>query len=518
MTALWPRLKSHFVNWREWELNPMVVKELRQAVRSWSVTGMLLLFLLVLFVTALGMMAMNSFEVYGNKQLGGEVFQAFVAVLATASLGFIPLYLGVRLATERQENNLDLLYISTLTPGRVIRGKFFCGAYIALLFFSACMPFMAFTSLLRGVDLPSIFAVLVFLFLAVCAMNQVAIFVACLPASRPFKVLLGLVVLGLCIAAIFPVVLSSIEMMRSGVGAMMGARTFWIAFGTGFGTALAVAVLLYFLSVALISPASANRARPVRVYLTALWLLSAAVSFRWMWREHDVRMLLPWGITSFLVLTIALLAVISGHDNLSLRVQREIPARGLRRALAFLVFNGAAGGVAWVLILMFLTYALTMYFQFAPPSGWKTVHTFNPEELTEFYLVGTSTVLYTIAYALTALFLQRTFSKKLPAKSTGVLAILLAGGWALLPNLTLFFINKFSWNILETLQLGNLFNVFSVRKEMHRTYHVWFALGWVLLMVALNVRWFIASFRAFRPLARKQSRQTAPPVPAETGP
>ena len=35
-------------NWRTWEPNPIVVKELRQAVRSWAVTGMLLLFLAVL--------------------------------------------------------------------------------------------------------------------------------------------------------------------------------------------------------------------------------------------------------------------------------------------------------------------------------------------------------------------------------------------------------------------------------------------------------------------------------------
>ena len=36
-------IRNHFVNWREWELNPIVIKELRQAVRSWAVTGMLLL-------------------------------------------------------------------------------------------------------------------------------------------------------------------------------------------------------------------------------------------------------------------------------------------------------------------------------------------------------------------------------------------------------------------------------------------------------------------------------------------
>ena len=48
MTANFAKLKTRLANWREWELNPVIVKELRQAVRSWAVTGMLLLFLTVL--------------------------------------------------------------------------------------------------------------------------------------------------------------------------------------------------------------------------------------------------------------------------------------------------------------------------------------------------------------------------------------------------------------------------------------------------------------------------------------
>ena len=45
------RVKSIF---NALELNPIVVKELRQAVRSWAVVGTLLLFLIVLFFTVVG--------------------------------------------------------------------------------------------------------------------------------------------------------------------------------------------------------------------------------------------------------------------------------------------------------------------------------------------------------------------------------------------------------------------------------------------------------------------------------
>src|SRR5580698_4401397 len=116
MTAILGRIRSHFTNWREWELNPIVIKELRQGVRSWTVTGMLLLFLIVLFITSVGFLVTESFSVNVNMQLGGTLFEAFVVILAGASVFFIPLYTGVRVAAERQENNPDLLYVSTLSP------------------------------------------------------------------------------------------------------------------------------------------------------------------------------------------------------------------------------------------------------------------------------------------------------------------------------------------------------------------------------------------------------------------
>src|SRR6202042_2905139 len=140
---------------------------------------MLLLFLIILFVVSVAFLVFQSFDVDPDVRMGGAMFSAFVCILAGASVFFIPLYVGVRVAAERQENNPDLFYVSTLSPARIIRGKFLCGAYMALLFFSACMPFMAFTNLLRGVDLPTVFFILFYLFLVVCVAIMVAIFLAC---------------------------------------------------------------------------------------------------------------------------------------------------------------------------------------------------------------------------------------------------------------------------------------------------------------------------------------------------
>ena len=46
-------IRTHFSRWREWEPNPIVLKELRQSVRSLTVPGVVILFLVVLFFTNL---------------------------------------------------------------------------------------------------------------------------------------------------------------------------------------------------------------------------------------------------------------------------------------------------------------------------------------------------------------------------------------------------------------------------------------------------------------------------------
>ena len=359
MTTTLIRLKSHFAGWREWELNPVVVKELRQAVRSWTVTGVLLLFLTVLFLASLGFLVSQSFEGDVNEELGSTLFGTFVTILAGASILFIPLYLGIRVATERQEPNPDLLYVSTLTPGQIIRGKFLCGAYITALFFSACMPFMAFTNLLRGVDLPSVFFILFVLFLVVCALNQAAIFLACLPMSRPFKILIALYGFFQSFWIIVPLVFGAITMMHSGIGAMMAERNFWITTATVVGAGLGIVGLLYALSVALISPPSANRALPLRVYITIIWLLGGLLNLGWVWQNKDVRLMLVWTYLTFTLLLFALLVTVSNSDQLSRRVRQRIPKSLAGRIPAFIFFNGAAGGLVWVALIFALTYGIT---------------------------------------------------------------------------------------------------------------------------------------------------------------
>jgi hypothetical protein len=509
------RLKTHFANWRDWELNPIVIKELRQSVRSWAVTGMLLMLLLLLFVVAMAVLVNQSLEVSVNEQLGGQLFRSFLVVLAGAGILFIPLYLGIRVAAERQDNNPDLLYISTLSPARIIRGKFFCGAYLALLFISACLPFMALTNLLRGVDLPTVFFLLTGLFLVICSVNLGAIFIACLPISKLLKILLSLAGFCFLFTVVGSVLTGAVFLMASGVGSMMFRREFWDAVVTFLTLIGAAGGLCYVLSVALISPPSANRALLPRLYLTVIWVLGALLAGYASVTTSQPDLILIWTFTTSLLLVAALVVTISNHDQLSLRVRRTIPRSGPLRLLAFFFYNGAAGGLLWIAGLSLVTYGGTVAWEYRywgwspspglPPSmGGRT----TTDSLPDFIPVM---AFYFFAYALFALFIHRRFLPRYAPKITGVLAIFITAITALGPNIVLFFLNQLSWQTAEHLQLGNAFNLMSQHDAVLLLCHLIFSLGLLLLAGLLNARWFFAQWQNFRPPA---ATPVPPPPPA----
>src|SRR5208283_4355654 len=99
-------------------------------------------------------------EAATNTTGGQEVFMFLAFALFLTCIGFVPFYTGMRLSLERNDSDMDLLYVTTIRPGAIIRGKYLASLALTLLIFSACMPFIVFTYLLRGVDLVSIFWIL----------------------------------------------------------------------------------------------------------------------------------------------------------------------------------------------------------------------------------------------------------------------------------------------------------------------------------------------------------------------
>lgn len=505
-------------NWRTWEPNPIVVKELRQAVRSWAVTGMLMVFLAVLFFVTVGFLLGQSFHISPNQALGRDIFQFFLPVLSLVGFVFIPVYVGGRLTAERLEGNVDMLYITTLSAARIIRGKLLCGIYLTVLFFSVCAPFMVFTNLLRGIDLPTVFVLLVIAFLLSILSLQAAIFLSCLPASKGLKLLVGLPAGGFMMSLVGMMTAMAHELMREGVGSRLGTWNFWGPALSLLFIGLLLFGFLHLAAIALISPPSANRALPLRGYVTGAWLLTVVVAVIWAVTEASPWPVLAWSSFTTGVLVLALLISAAEGDDQSVRIRRTIPEFGPKRGLAFFLYSSTAGGLAWTVVLA----AATMVFTWLVLDGglfdwllalWRAGGTTSGRishgDLDNFTRFLSTIFFYALAYVLLGLFIYRRFQPHRPPIFAAMTAVALPALWAIVPNLVLFFLNKLSWDALQERQLGNIFNVFAMKDRSFIVDHQLCALALVAIGVVLNLRWFLAQRAAFQPLRR----ETLPVVP-----
>ncbi|MGE3806463.1 MAG: hypothetical protein AB7K24_17485 [Gemmataceae bacterium] len=97
----------------------IVVKELRQAFAGRWVVGALLSFL-TLQVVILGAYLMLTEQAFEDGTVsmnaGRHMFSVLQAILLSTCMLLAPAYAGLRLGAERNDANVDLLFISTLTP------------------------------------------------------------------------------------------------------------------------------------------------------------------------------------------------------------------------------------------------------------------------------------------------------------------------------------------------------------------------------------------------------------------
>jgi len=132
MTTAFSNMTGRFARWREWEPNPILIKELRQAVRSHVLTGVLILLLVMLFIGGVTALAGQNILQGKVAETARNMFDAFLAVLAGGSLVVIPLYTGIRVALEQHQS--DLILYTPLSVTKLVQGKFLGGEYLAGLF------------------------------------------------------------------------------------------------------------------------------------------------------------------------------------------------------------------------------------------------------------------------------------------------------------------------------------------------------------------------------------------------
>jgi hypothetical protein len=506
------------LGWLDDRVNPIVVKELRQAVQSKFVTAVLLLFLLIQ-VAYIGIyLVVTGFErgLALEAESGRSVFLVLQIILVVTCLLFLRAYTGFRLAAERSDTNVDLLFISTLRPRAIIWGKFVAALVLAVLIFSACTPFMTFTYLLRGIDVPTILLIVGINFLTVAATVQLAIFLAVIPANWVVKAILGLVGLIALLVIVWLTIMGTVSLLLFGGGVALDSLNFWSILCCMVATGLGVMVLFYSWSVALINPPSANRGLGMRLAMLAVWVGTAVVYGVWnplLPNAHNGP-LLTWVCLMGGLSCLSIVIAINEREQWAPRLARTIPRWWWLRVPAFVLYSGVAGGVLFGLLLFGLTWLAVRGYRLLPGAMTPFRAASAVDDIQVTPIVGLI-VLYIYAYALAAVFVRRVLVRVRGVYTWILMVVLVALGSAV-PFLISFLILFRDWNLDDHYYalLGNpVTAAYAVGEQLpYRGRFFAFAAAMAALVTVLNIPWFVRQIRGFRPYRRTTAAPGPPPL------
>ncbi len=146
-------------------LNPILVKETRQALKSLQFTITFVLVLVACWVVTIGGVAF-----IGPRFFTAAAGGTMLCVVLRRSWRFrwswsCRIRRFARWRPSAKTTPTILLSITTLKPRQIISGKLGSSIVQMAVYFSAITPCLAFTYLLRGVDVPTIAVLLVYTFL-----------------------------------------------------------------------------------------------------------------------------------------------------------------------------------------------------------------------------------------------------------------------------------------------------------------------------------------------------------------
>ncbi|TNF34732.1 MAG: hypothetical protein EP329_06920 [Deltaproteobacteria bacterium] len=187
-----PSLIERVAGWTSERANPIVVRYARQQLRSRG--------FIILFSTVLGFATLFSITVGATAGEQGEgeaaftLFGLLAAIWAFAVWVFEPIAAFRATANERDEKTWDLVRLTGLSPGKLIRGMFLASVLQGLLYSAAIAPFLVMAYLLRGIALEEILFVLFLIPVAGWCASAGAIFLGSVSGSKGARNALGVLV------------------------------------------------------------------------------------------------------------------------------------------------------------------------------------------------------------------------------------------------------------------------------------------------------------------------------------
>lgn len=282
-------------------ISPILVKELRQGLRTWIFVGsFVVLQVAMLFLSIMGLSSAAS------RQSTDEYALIFWVIIGVPLLIIVPLTGLGSIGAERKANTLELVFLTRLTARRILFGKFAAQVLQGALLVCACVPYAVFRYFLGGVNLVLELQVLVALLFTSMILSGVAIGVSPLPTGLT-RIASGLLIF-LSLYAI-PGVLFGSGMMRA-----LGPLGFSLGFSpvaSGFWlltilliTGTLLLLLAWEFGSAQIAPPAENHSTPAR--LLALFTIALALIIR-VWEPRLAEAAVVFALAFAFVITVGVL-------------------------------------------------------------------------------------------------------------------------------------------------------------------------------------------------------------------
>lgn len=253
--------------------NPLLVRVVRQELRSKGFISIFVLLLTGATVTAMVVAALSR-----DSGVHNEIGPGFFGVIAFAwvfALGVAqPLACFRAIANERNDDTWDLVELTGMRPLSVVLGLLWASLVQTMLYTAALAPFMVMAYLLRGIDVFAIVFTLIVVPLMSIAACSLAVFTAALSAHKAVRATLGgLLGLGLVIGWL---ITSPMWFNLYILGELLDElRTFrsdaWIGVTGFFNGWIASVVLLLVLAGTLLSHRARDRSFAPRALWWCLW-------------------------------------------------------------------------------------------------------------------------------------------------------------------------------------------------------------------------------------------------------
>ena len=330
-------------------LNPILVREVQQAIKGRVFAAMVLLALLITVVVALVVTS----EFRPDGRAGRQAFEGGVAILVPLLVFVVPMQAYHSMRLELRGGIVEQLLLSRLRPRAILLGKLQAALVQFGLYVAVVAPLLATSYLLRGVDLPTIAVTLLFAALFCASATMLTVSSAAqsvLPALQSVATLGTAFGLGIGTFGLIGFVLSG-EYMDL-VGDMLRGGWFLAASSAVVLVALLSSALAMLAAQAFLLHAFENKASGFRVLMFAAPLLV----FGWMMVFLDAsrwRYAIP--MLGFFLLVAGLLFglfMVTEQRDLSPRVRSHVPANGVVALLVAPFLPGRDRGLLCVALYL----------------------------------------------------------------------------------------------------------------------------------------------------------------------